>query len=93
MITNSTLSGRQVGRLLKKLCIHENDIVLVKPSEFDRDEVMEVLRRGVEFLKLKQVYLVMVEDFEDIKVMNRQDMQAHGWYHISDINRITRMRR
>jgi hypothetical protein len=94
MTDSTTLSSRQMAKLLKRITLHDNDIVLVKQSRFNEDEVMDVLRRGVERLGLGMVYVVIVEDFDDIKVLNHQEMNAHGWYHASQINKVTdRMRK
>ena len=83
------LSARQMARLLKKISLHDSDVVLVKQSKFNEDEVLEVLKKGVERLNLGTVYVVMVQDFEDLKVLNHQEMNAHGWYHTSQINKFT----
>lgn len=83
------LSVRQMARLLKKLPIRDGDIVLVKQSKFNEKEVMEALRRGVERLDIGGIYVIMVSNFDDIKTLNRQEMANHGWYHISDINKLT----
>lgn len=83
------LSSRQMARLLRKLPIHDGDVVLVKHSKFNEKDVMEGLRRAVETLDIGGIYVIMVDDFEDIKTFNRQEMNSHGWYHISQINRLT----
>jgi len=83
------LSVRQMSRLLKKISLHDSDVVLVKQSKFNEDEVLEVLKKGVERLNLGTVYVVMVQDFEDLKVLNKQEMASHGWYHINEINKFT----
>ena len=89
MTTATALSSRQMARLLKKVSLHDSDIVLVKQSKFNEDEVLEVLRKGVERLNIGTVYVVMVEDFNDIKVLNHQEMNSHGWWHVSQINKVT----
>lgn len=86
---NSTLSSRQMSRILKKISLSDGDIILVKQSKFNQDEVLDVLKRGVERLGIGMVYVVMVEDFDDIKSLNHQEMATHGWYHISEINKLT----
>ena len=86
-----TLSVRQMSRLLKRIELHDNDVLLVKESKFQTEEVLEAIRRGVERLGLETVYVMVVKDFEDIRSFNRQEMNTHGWYHVSQINKIARV--
>ena len=86
---NNSLSCRQMARLLKKLCIHNGDIVLVKKSKFDENDIYEAMKKGVEYAKLDTVLLVLVDDFDDLEVLNHQEMNSKGWYHVSQINRLT----
>jgi hypothetical protein len=85
------LSVRQMSRLLKRIELHENDVLLVKESKFKTEDVLEALRRGVEQLGIGTVYVIVVKDFEDIRSFNQQEMNAHGWYHVSQINKIARI--
>lgn len=83
-----TLSVRQMARLLKKISLHDGDIVLVKQSKFDEKELAEALRRGVERLDIGGIYVIMVSDFDDIKTLNRQEMNNLGWWHVDQINKV-----
>lgn len=83
------LSVRQMARLLKKISLRDNDIILVKNDKFEPQEILDALKRGIERINLTRVIVVMVEDFNDITTLNRQQMNSHGWYHVSQINRLT----
>ena len=85
----SDLSVRQITRLLKKISLHDGDIVVVKQSKFNEKDILEMLGKGVERLGLQSVFVIMVEDDMDIETLNRQEMKNHGWYHISEINKLT----
>jgi hypothetical protein len=84
------LSARQMARLLKKISLRDGDIVLVKQSKFDERELAEALRRGVEKLNIEGIYVIMVSDFDDIKTLNRQEMNNLGWWHIDQINKVVK---
>lgn len=83
-------SRRQMSRLLKKITLKEGDIVLVKRSKFNDAEILDALRKGVESLGISKVFAIIVDDFEDIKTINQQEMNAYGWYNIEQINKVTR---
>ncbi len=83
------LSRRQLSRLLKRISLKDNDIILVRRSKFAEDDVMEMLKMGVEQLGFNYIFVIFVEDFDDIKVLNKQDMNARGWYHVDQINKVT----
>lgn len=86
----NTLSARQMARLLKKLPIRDGDVLLVKQSKFNEKEVMEALRQGVAKMNINGIYVIMVENFDDIKSLNVQEMNANGWYSVSQINRVVK---
>lgn len=83
------LSVRQMARLLKKISLQDNDVVLVKAGKFDIDEVLQALKKGMEKSKLMRITVIMVEDFDDISKLNRQQMNSKGWYHTDQINKLT----
>lgn len=83
------LSVRQMARLLKKISLRDNDVILVRSDKFDPQEILEALKKGIERINLTRVIVVMVEDFGDIESLNKQQMNSHGWYHVSQINRLT----
>lgn len=87
--TNTYLSVRQMARLLKKISLHEDDILLIRKDKFGQEELLMQIKRGVEHLNLKRVLAIVVDEFEDIKSLNRQEMNKNGWYHIDQINKVT----
>lgn len=86
---STQLSVRQMSRLLKKISLHEGDILLIREGKFSQEELLMQIKRGVEHLNLKRVLAVVVDEFEDIKSLNRQEMNKNGWYHIDQINKVT----
>lgn len=87
--TSGMPSARQIARLLKKINLHDHDIIMLKSGKFDEQDIMEMLRKGVESLGLKKVFVIVTDDFDDLKVLNQQEMNNLGWYNISQINRVT----
>lgn len=88
-MTNNTLSVRQLSRLLKKISLHDGDIVLIKQGKFDEKELLDLMRKGVDKMNVGSVLAIIVDDFEDITSLNRQEMNAHGWWHVDQINKLT----
>lgn len=87
--TSAQISSRQMARLLKKLSLKEDDILLIRRDKFSEDEVLSQIRKGVERLSLKRVLAILVDEFEDIRALNRQEMNNHGWYHADQINKFS----
>jgi bifunctional DNA-binding transcriptional regulator/antitoxin component of YhaV-PrlF toxin-antitoxin module len=83
------LSVRQMARLLRKISLKEDDILLIRKDKFSEQEILEQIKKGVERLNLKRVLAIIVDEFEDISSLNKQEMRNHGWYHISDINKLS----
>lgn len=85
----NSLSVRQMARLLKRISLHEDDILLIRRDKFSDNEVLNQLKVGIERLNLRRVLAIMVDEHEDISTLNQQDMNKNGWYHISQINKLT----
>ena len=86
---NCQLSARQMAKILKKLQIHENDIILIRRDKFTDEEILNQIRRGVDTLGLKRVLAILVDENEDIRTLNQQDMNKYGWIHIDQVNKVT----
>jgi len=82
------LSVRQMSRLLKRLALRDNDILLIRRSGFSDEQVVERIRAGVENLSVKHVLAVLVDDFSDLQVLNQQEMNSRGWYHRDQFNKL-----
>ena len=76
-------------RLLKKMSLHDGDTVIVRQSKFNERDILDMLKKGVEHLGLESVFVIMVENDTDIQTLNRQEMNNKGWFHISQVNKIT----
>lgn len=82
-------SARQIARLLKKISLHENDILLIRRDKFSEQEILEQIKKGVEHLNLKRVLAILVDDHEDIRALNQQQMNSNGWYSADQINKFS----
>ena len=78
-----------MARLLKKISLHDGDILLIRKDKFSEQEIMFQIKRGVENLNVKHVLAIVVDEHEDIRALNHQEMNKNGWYHIDQLNRLT----
>lgn len=80
----------KVGRIVRKLRIDDNCIVVVK-NETPLAEAVDELVAAIHASGVKGVVVVTVNDFDDVKTLKEEDMNQVGWYKVETLaNRILR---
>jgi hypothetical protein len=91
MTTNSSsapLSVRQMAKLLKKFSVHSGDILALKhQSENANSEAIKQIVAALEKTGINAM-VVVVKDFDDLKVLNETEMNKRGWFRLEKLSRI-----
>ena len=76
-------SFRQLNKIIRKLELKDNSIVLVKAGTAlaKIDNINELVKAGGR-LDVKDILIVVVDDFDDLTVLDEQQMHKHGWWHV-----------
>lgn len=81
------LSVRNIVKALKRVHVNNGDVVLLKRGLFDAQEI-EALKNAGEKIGFKNVLLVVVNDFDDIRILNEVAMNSHGWFRVKTLNKL-----
>lgn len=88
---NSSISVRQMSRLLKKLNIKSGDILVLKhQSESANADAIDTIVKALTHLRVDALVIV-VDDFNDLSVLNETEMNKRGWYKLSSIAKVMRL--
>ena len=86
------LSSRQMARPLKKFKINDGDILAVKfKSPNANQTAIEAVIAALDKMGLKDVLVIVVDDFNDLSVLNETEMNKQGWYKLSSLAKFTRI--
>ena len=82
------LSVRQMAKLLKRFSVHSGDILALKhQSENANSEAINRIVAAFEKIGINAMVIV-VKDFDDLKVLNETEMNKRGWYRLEKLSRI-----
>lgn len=88
MNTPSQFSFRQANKLVRKLHLRSGDFLLIREhSTLATFESIDAIIHACERLGIDGMVLV-VRDFDDIKVADEAEMNKHGWFHIEHMKRL-----
>lgn len=80
-----------MSKLIKKFHVNNGDIIAIKhQSENANRAAMEFIADALEKMGV-QALVIVVNDFEDLSVLNEQEMNKRGWYKMSSIAKILRL--
>lgn len=90
--TAPPLSLRKLGRIARKLHLSDNCLLLVKAgSELARQDNINDLSTVVERTNLKNVIVIVVDDFDDLLTLDEKKMSSKGWFHINTLSKIIKV--
>jgi hypothetical protein len=80
------LSVRQIGKVITKLRINSESIVVIKMDDKERGaSIASVIGQFFKDRELASpIMFVIVGESEDISVMKPEDMRKFGWYRLQD---------
>jgi len=80
-----------MAKLLKKYRVSNGDIIAIKhQSENANRAAMDFIANALEKMGV-QALVVVVNDFDDLTVLNEQEMARRGWYKMSSIAKVMRL--
>jgi len=88
----NNLSIRQLNRLLKRYNLHDGDILALRYKTPTADtSVIEDISKALARMGMKNVLIVVVEDFNDLSVLNETEMAKQGWYHMKNLVKMMKL--
>jgi hypothetical protein len=77
------LSVRQMNKVVRRLRLRNNDVVLVKSgTDMTSKDNMDALANSIGNSGLDGIILVVVDDMGDIDNISEKEMAEHGWVKI-----------
>lgn len=87
MDNNQPVSLRALGRLVKKLRIHDGDVILIREgSDLAKTQTIDEFLKTCSKQGLKRVMCVVVSDFDDLKIVDESAMNKHGWFKVNALS-------
>lgn len=82
----------KLGRVLKKISLTPNSILLVKEdTDFfgeDFKTVIEGLAKIIGTTGVPNVVVLGIRDFDDLKMMNETAMNQIGWFRVTQLQKL-----
>lgn len=76
--------------MINKFSITSNTVVLAKKGTPMADPMtLQTFEGVVKEMGLHNVLVIVVDDFDDARVLNSLDMNRLGWYRLPDVKRLT----
>lgn len=83
------LSRKQLQKHIQKLTLREGDVILIKESSpTARREVIQGIVDALGKVGKRNIILVVVDDFDDLSILNEQEMAKHGWYRVPALQKL-----
>lgn len=77
-------------RMIQKFSITSNTVVLAKRGTAMADPItLRTFEDVVKQMGLHNVLVIVVDEFDDARVLNNLDMNRLGWYRLPDVRRLT----
>ncbi len=77
-----------MAKLLKNFSVHNGDILALKhQSGIANENAIKQIIAAFEQIKVNAM-VVVVKDFDDLKVLNELEMNKRGWYRLETLSRI-----
>jgi hypothetical protein len=77
------ISARKVAReIARQLKIEDGDVILIKTHTqiADSVKIFEAIRKALGWQGKERCMLIVVDEFDDLKVMKEKHMNEYGWY-------------
>lgn len=89
---NNNISVRQMSKILRKLSIHDGDILALKyQTPTANQDAIEAITHALERMELFNVLVVVVNDFNDLSVLNETEMQKRGWFKLKTLTKMMKL--
>jgi hypothetical protein len=79
----------KLGKMVQKLRLSSDSLILLKEgTEIAQPEAINNLVGNIEKTDLSNVILMVVADFDDIRVMDERQMNEHGWFRAPALRKL-----
>lgn len=86
------LSRKLLTKHVQKLHLQPGDVLAVKAgSAVAKQEILQGIADAMGRLGLKDIILIVVDDFKDLSVLNQTEMNRHGWYHVPQLKKLVHL--
>jgi len=90
--TNSSVSVRQMSRILRKMHINNGDILAIKyQTENANKDAIDAITEALGKIGLEKCLVIVVNDFDDLTALNETDMGRLGWYKFKTLSRVMKL--
>lgn len=85
---NPPLSVRTLGKAMRKMKLSDNCVMMIKSgTDLARMDNLKELENAIALAGIANVVFVIVDDFTDLKVLDKETMSNAGWYYIDSIRK------
>lgn len=76
----------KLGKMAHKLRLCSDSIILLKRgTEIAQKDVIDSLVDSIQKTNLSNIILIVVEDFDDIRIMDEKQMNVRGWFKLETL--------
>lgn len=82
----------KLGKMAHKLRLSSDSMILLRQGTAVADpKTINELVATIEKTDLSNIILLVVDDFDDIRIMDERQMNAHGWFRVDTLRHITKI--
>lgn len=75
--------------MVRNFKLKDRSVILIKEgSPLANENTLDDLRNTLSQTALKDIIIIVVDDFEAIKILDEYDMARHGWIKTANIGKI-----
>src|SRR4030066_1555379 len=87
-ITPVVISRRQLAKMLTKFRVNNGDVLAIQTGSISaKVEIVKAITEALGRIGRKDVIVVVVDDFSEMKVLNETEMNKQGWYRIKTLRK------
>lgn len=84
----------KLGKIVRKMHLSDNCVLVIKSgTELAKMQSLEELQQILAQTELKNIIVVVADDFDDLAVLQEVEMNKRGWYHMRTLRRVIHMER
>ena len=79
----------KLGKMIHKLSLSSDSLILLKEgTELAQPDAINNLVSNIEKTDLSNIILMVVKDFDDIRLMGERQMNEHGWFRAPALRKL-----
>lgn len=82
----------KLGKMAHKLRLCSDSIILLKRgTEIAQKDTIDSLVDSIQHTNLSNIILIVVEDFDDIRIMDEKQMNVRGWFRLETLQNMVHL--